>query len=175
MEKTVRYNRYCLLLFLLIGMSSFGQQDFLTRIEKRVDNCGTTSATHYYLIEEADMKRYTVSPAEMGINSNVLNLHFFSEVKDRFKIYVNGALHSDISVNTMLEDGGKTRLLDIAFPTGSDSFTLRVESTKYGCFETEARKQHPMLFIKYSDNDWSLDHNTVFKIPQFYFMTNPKN
>lgn len=174
MEKTAKYNLW-IILALLMSLFTNGQSINDTVIEKFETICGNTKVEHFYSIEEASIERYTISPQVMDINTNVLNLHFLSEVNDNFKIYVNKDLHSDIAVNTTFEAGGNTRLLDIEFPDGKDSFILRIESNKYGCFETEARKKHPMLYVKYFTNYWSLDHNTVFEIPQFHFLKKTRN
>jgi len=169
MEKTVNSRILWISLSILITNVSLGQSN-PTVIDNFTNNCGSTKVNHYYSVEEPDDKKYTFSPVEMKINTDLLNLHFYSEVNDDFKIYVNGSLHSDILVNTKLESGGRTRLVKIDFPNGTDKFTLRLVSTKYGCFETEVRKQHPLLYIKYLSNTWHLDHNTVFELPQMYFM-----
>ncbi len=174
MVRIIKRNWLCFISVTIITSASYGQIDN-TITEKFENICENTRVTHYYSIEEASMDRYTIAPSVMGINTDVLNLHFFSEVEDQFKIYVNGQLHSDIFVNTTLEDGGNTRLLDVEFPQGQDTFLLRIESLKYGCFETEARKRHPMLYIKHSNDKWWLDHNTVFEIPQFHFLKKPRN
>jgi hypothetical protein len=169
MEKIVR--KYLIFTVVtVLATFAHGQTPNSTVIDKTENFCNSKKAYHYYSIESPSKEKYTVSTEKMGIDTDKLNLHFFSEVDDKFIISVNGRQHLTTNVNTRYVDGGNTRVIRIPFPNGSESFTLKVTSLKYGCFETEVRKQHPMLYIKYFNNEWYLDHNTVFEIPYFYFL-----
>ncbi|KQC34352.1 hypothetical protein AAU57_14150 [Nonlabens sp. YIK11] len=117
----------------------------------------------------------TYSPEELGVNTNHLNIQFFSEVDGIFKFYLNDELVMSREVNTKIDENGKLPNLifyPIQFPSGNNSAILKVSLLKYGEFQTEIKKSHPMLYLKRYDGEWYLDHTTVVQLPFQFFLTN---
>ncbi len=173
MEKIVKQKWNMFLALLMLSNLLIAQTSILEKIE---NECNGSKLIHYYLEETPNDNDLIFSLDEMKINKTQCRLNFFSEVDDEFTIYVNGDVYKKENVNTIpsvKEDGvarGRAILFKIDYPQGDDKFILRVESNKYGCFETEARKEHPMLYIKYLDNTWYLSHTNVFWLPTGHFM-----
>ncbi len=173
MEKIVKQKWNMFLALLMLSNLLIAQTSILEKIENK---CNGSKLIHYYLEETPNDNNLIFSLDEMKINKTQCRLNFFSEVDDEFTIYVNGDVYKTTKVNTIptvKEDNiakGNAIILEIDYPEGNDKFTLRVESNKYGCFETEARKEHPMLYVKYWDDKWYLSHTTVFRLPAKHFM-----
>ena len=173
MEKIVKQKWNIFLVFLMLNIISNAQMSLIQEI---VNECNGIKVKHYYLNETPNDDDLTFSLDEMKISKTQCRIHFFSEVDDEFTLYINGTLYKKEKVNTtpsVEEDGiarGNAIILEIDYPNGENTFNLRVESNKYGCFETEVRKEHPMLYIKYWDKTWYLSHTTVFWLPTGHFM-----
>lgn len=177
MEMIVKKRNSSLILMCFLFISLLQAQDSSSSIIEKIENeCNGTENIHYYANETPVDKNLTFSLDEMKISKTQCRLHFFSEVDDEFTLYINGTVYKTTKVNTIpsvKEDSiakGNAIILEIDYPEGNDKFTLRVESNKYGCFETEVRKEHPMLYVKYWDNTWYLSHTTVFRVPAKHFM-----
>ena len=115
----------------------------------------------------------TYRPEELGVKIDHLNIQFFSEVDGIFNFYLNEELIMTKNVNTVIDQNGNLPNLifyPIKFPAGYNRATLKVTSVKYGQFQTEIRKNYPMLYLKRFDNEWYLDHTTVVQLPFQFFL-----
>lgn len=178
MEKIVKKEIIILIVIMFSSKIIFSQS--FSIVEKIENLCATNNVIHYYIDEVPSTKMLTFSIDELKIDRENINVHFFSEVDDIFEIYVNGIHYSTKNINTTLyEENGefkaKARILRIKFPVENNSFLLRIESNKYGCFETEVRKNFPMLYLKYFNNTWYLTHTNVFRLVSAYFLEDAKD
>jgi hypothetical protein len=177
MEKIVRIVTLNIILCVInSAMTNAQVSESRIIIEEIQNRYGNNEVIHYYLKEQPNISEYTVSTESMNLTPNVLNVHFYSEVADSFTFYVNDELIARKDINTMQRDGKiSAYAFEINFPSANDEFTLKVISSKYGSFETEARKAHPMLYLKNFNNTWYLAHTNVFRIPFMNFLKNPAN
>ena len=177
MEKIVRIVALNIVLCVINSAITNAQVSNSRIIVEEIQNrSGNNEVIHYYLKEQPNISEYTVSTESMNLTPNVLNVHFYSEVDDRFTFYVNDEIYARKDINTVQLDGKiSAYVFEINFPLGYETFTLKVISSKYGSFVTEARKEHPMLYVKNFDNTWYLAHTDVFRIRSMNFLKNASN
>lgn len=174
MEKIVR------ILILVISVYSIqakGQiPEFTTSFEENIFSYNGKMVHETYSVEIPGFdEAMTYSPEELAVNTNHLNIQFFSEVDGIFNFYLNGELVMRREVNTKIDENGNLPDLifyPIQFPLGRNSAILKVTSLKYGEFQTEINKNYPMLYLKRYDDEWYLDHTTVVQLPFQFFLTN---
>lgn len=141
-------------------------------IDKKITTFGRNEIISYHVNEIADFKKnYSIDPGIVGFDTNQINLFFFSEVNDEFVFYVDNEFNQIKKVNTTQNGDGAGRIdvVEIAFPNGVTSATLKIESSKYGGIETIIRKEHPMVYLKNRDNKWYVNHTSVYQLPQWHF------
>lgn len=143
-------------------------------IETRFENNKVYST---YSVEVADPEnRSTLTMESMNLTTSKLNLLFHSEVEDTFSFYINDQLVKTVRINSIINSDGELPndipWLFFDYPNGQNTATLKVTSNNYGGFETEMRKEYPMLYIKYFKDEWYLNHNTIYKIPFDHFLVN---
>jgi len=187
MEKIVK-DKYISLLIVVLFCCNFvkaQQTDGFTIIEESLTPpCGVNGMKSRNLyLDEVAVAGESLSLGQFSNNNEdrEFRVHFFSEVEDTFKFYINGVLKETVNINTKptVNSEGKKENKPIAlafkFADGQTKFDFKMESTKYGCFETEARIAHPMLYLKYHQEMWYIDHSNVFRFPFIFFMRNTRH
>ena len=167
MRKTVRFG-----LLAMIMATSYCCKAQVNSITEVLSEYGRNEISTYYNNEEPNLQReFTVDPAVVGFDMNKLNILFYSEVQDEFSFYLDGNLIETKSINTKKNEEGKGRIdiVNIDFPSGAITATLKVTSVNYGGLETTVKKEFPMLYLKKSEKGWSAVHNAVYRLPGFYF------
>ncbi|MGY5352460.1 hypothetical protein ACXGQW_07840 [Wenyingzhuangia sp. IMCC45533] len=171
MKITAIYNLKFSIIFAII----FGTYTFSQSINDRQSECGVNIIYHYYVNETANNSKMIFSLEKFNIDENAFHLFFYSEVKDNFEITIDGQFYKRDSINTetLIEEDGLIKIypyrLDIIFPQNKNSFVLKVDSVRYGCFETVVYKEYPMLYVKYFKNSWYLTHSNAFRFSGLYF------
>lgn len=147
-------------LFLLSSCSVLGQiPEYITSFEEIEGQFENNKVYITYSVEIADPEnRSTLTMESMNLTTSKLNLLFHSEVEDTFSFYINDQLVKTIRVNSIINSDGELPN-DIPwfffdYPSGQDTARLKVTSNNYGGFETEMRKEYPMLYIKFFKNEW---------------------
>jgi len=165
--------------FFIISCKSYAQlPEYITSLEEVETQYGQNKVVNYYSVEvPMPSERSTRSLESAGIDANVLNVMFFSEVDDTFSFYINGELKQTVYEDTTIKTSGtiEQAIFQFPYPTGETTAILKVISSKYGGFETEIKKEYPMLYLKYNNREWYLLHNTVFYIDiDRYFLEDNK-
>ena len=163
MEKIVKL--FVFTLFFLSCKSYAQFPAYISSFEETETRYGLNEVVNYYVIETPSSGDHSTRSLEsMGLDKNTLHVMFFSEVDDEFSFYINGELVKTAHENTIIQTTGTVEqtVFEFHYPPGETTAIFKVTSLKYGGFETEIKKDYPMLYLKYSNNNWTLLHNTVF-------------
>jgi len=173
MEKIVRKYLICFIIGFCVSTVASAQRTDKTIISKTNNRFENSDIVQYYVTERATIDYFTFSLEKMEIDKDFVHIYFFSEVNDYFEFYIDDVKVKKERVNTLGYDGrGKDPLVRLGFPDGKNEFTLKVISSRYGSFETIAKKGFPMVYIKSDPNEWYITHSDVYRLPYKYFTRN---
>jgi hypothetical protein len=170
MEMIAKMFFYGVYLVPFIGFSQ--TPDWAYSLEQITYQEGVNTVHASYVKEKLDYQEHKVrSVSEMNLNDNTVYIQFFSEVDSTFKFYLDDELVASHQVNTYIKPDGSLDIFmyPIQLPILKNERTLKVKSLKYGTFTSVIKKDYPMVYAKYDNNNWYVEHSDVDRIAIFYF------